>query len=153
MRSKASNKISEELLKSLFLQRLPAQVQQILAIANDKLDRLAEVADGIMTAASDTGTIRECVVQHGEMNVVVCEERSWAMSVIVCNEQYKLSLQFNLCLDGGASVIYVPEEFALIRLILPGIQSITSVLQNTYWCILIYAEAEVDFSNKVRILS
>ncbi|KAF8796809.1 Gag-Pol polyprotein like [Argiope bruennichi] len=35
MRNKAGNKFSEEVLKSLFLQRLPNHVQQILAITND----------------------------------------------------------------------------------------------------------------------
>ncbi|GBM02805.1 hypothetical protein AVEN_51992-1 [Araneus ventricosus] len=58
MRSKTENKISEELLKSLFLQRLPTHVQQIMAISNDKLDRLAEMADGIMAAATDSVAIR-----------------------------------------------------------------------------------------------
>ncbi|XP_055929748.1 uncharacterized protein LOC129960366 [Argiope bruennichi] len=48
MRNKAGNKISEEVLKFLFLQRLPTHVQQILTITNDKLERLAEMADAIM---------------------------------------------------------------------------------------------------------
>ncbi|GFU31430.1 uncharacterized protein NPIL_147101 [Nephila pilipes] len=46
MRGKAGNRIAEELLKSLFLQRLPTHVQQILAISNDQLEKLAEMADG-----------------------------------------------------------------------------------------------------------
>ncbi|GBM99651.1 hypothetical protein AVEN_257768-1 [Araneus ventricosus] len=54
MRSKAEIKISEELLKYLFLQTLSTHVLEILAISNDKLDRLSEMADGIMTAATDT---------------------------------------------------------------------------------------------------
>ncbi|GBN90889.1 hypothetical protein AVEN_32807-1 [Araneus ventricosus] len=58
MRSKAENKFSEELLKSLFLQRLPTHVRQILAISNDNLDRLAEMADGIMASATDTVAIQ-----------------------------------------------------------------------------------------------
>ncbi|XP_015920296.2 uncharacterized protein [Parasteatoda tepidariorum] len=48
LRNKAGARINDELLKSLFLQRLPANVQQILAISNDNLDKLAEIADGIM---------------------------------------------------------------------------------------------------------
>ncbi|GFT05430.1 uncharacterized protein NPIL_174711 [Nephila pilipes] len=54
MRSKAGNRMPKELLKSLFLQRLPTYVQQILAISNDRLEKLAEMADGIMAATSHT---------------------------------------------------------------------------------------------------
>ncbi|GFR30249.1 uncharacterized protein TNCT_265511 [Trichonephila clavata] len=45
MRSKAGSRISEEMLKSLFIQWLPTHVQQILVISNDQLD---EMADGVM---------------------------------------------------------------------------------------------------------
>ncbi|GBN02844.1 hypothetical protein AVEN_228248-1 [Araneus ventricosus] len=44
MRSKTGNRISEELLKYLFLQRLPTHMQKILAISNDNPDGLAEMA-------------------------------------------------------------------------------------------------------------
>ncbi|GFS43324.1 retrovirus-related Pol polyprotein from transposon 297 [Nephila pilipes] len=54
MRNKAVNRISEELLKTLFLQRLPIPVQQILAILNDQL---VEIADGIMVVAGYTSSI------------------------------------------------------------------------------------------------
>ncbi|GFW61771.1 hypothetical protein TNCV_5087841 [Trichonephila clavipes] len=47
--AQADSRISEELLKSLFLQCLPTHVQQILAISNDQLDKLAiKMADGII---------------------------------------------------------------------------------------------------------
>lgn len=62
MRSKAGEQVSDELLKTLFLQRLPQNVQQILAISGDKLDKLAEMADGIMAAAGPptyVQTVRE----------------------------------------------------------------------------------------------
>ena len=46
MKGKAGS-MAEDLLKTLFLQRLPPHVQQILAISNDNLQKLAEMADGI----------------------------------------------------------------------------------------------------------
>ncbi|GIY74596.1 uncharacterized protein CDAR_367961 [Caerostris darwini] len=49
MRSKAGARINDDLQKSLFLQRLPTNIQQILAISNDKL---AEMADDIMSTSS-----------------------------------------------------------------------------------------------------
>ncbi|GIY89437.1 uncharacterized protein CEXT_46821, partial [Caerostris extrusa] len=52
MRSKAGARINDDLLKSLFLQRLPTNAEQILAILNDNLDKLAEMADGIMSTSS-----------------------------------------------------------------------------------------------------
>ncbi|GBL82873.1 hypothetical protein AVEN_106390-1 [Araneus ventricosus] len=73
MRSKAENKISEELLKSLFLQRLPTHVQQILAISNDKLHRLAEMADGIMAAATDTVAIRAVTSEEANLQTTLME--------------------------------------------------------------------------------
>ncbi|GBL81563.1 hypothetical protein AVEN_14411-1 [Araneus ventricosus] len=73
MRSKAKNKISEELLKSLFLQRLPTHVQQILAISNDKLDRLAEMADGIMAAATDSVAIRAVTSEEANLQATLME--------------------------------------------------------------------------------
>ncbi|GIY38634.1 reverse transcriptase [Caerostris darwini] len=52
MQNKADARINDDLLKSLFLQILPTNVQQILAISNDNLDKLAEMADGIMSTSS-----------------------------------------------------------------------------------------------------
>ncbi|KAF8793534.1 hypothetical protein HNY73_005000 [Argiope bruennichi] len=72
MRNKAGNKFSEEVLKSLFLQRLPNHVQQILAITNDKLERLAEMADGIMAAATDTVSI-QAVSSEASMQATLME--------------------------------------------------------------------------------
>ncbi|GFS67367.1 retrovirus-related Pol polyprotein from transposon 297 [Nephila pilipes] len=57
MRSTAGNRMPEELLKSLFLQRLPTHLQQILAIFNDQLEKLAEMVDGIMAPAGHTSSI------------------------------------------------------------------------------------------------
>lgn len=64
MRSKAGSRISEDLLKSLFMQRLPTHVQQILTISNDNLDKLAEMADGIMAAAGGAPSIQ--VIDQGD---------------------------------------------------------------------------------------
>ncbi|GFT08038.1 retrovirus-related Pol polyprotein from transposon 297 [Nephila pilipes] len=57
MRSKTGNRMTEELLKSLFLQRLPTHVQQILAISNDQLEKLAEKTGGIMAVVGHTSSI------------------------------------------------------------------------------------------------
>ncbi|GBN68032.1 hypothetical protein AVEN_217857-1 [Araneus ventricosus] len=73
MRSKAENKISEELMKSLFLQRLPTHLHQILAISNDKLDRLAEMTDGIMPAATDTVAIRTVTLEEANLQTILME--------------------------------------------------------------------------------
>ncbi|XP_055928010.1 uncharacterized protein LOC129959213 [Argiope bruennichi] len=59
MRSKAGNRISDNSLKSLFLKRLPTNVQQILAISDDGVEKLAEMADGIMAAAYNTPSLKQ----------------------------------------------------------------------------------------------
>ncbi|XP_055928213.1 uncharacterized protein LOC129959416 [Argiope bruennichi] len=73
MRNKAGNKISEEILKSLFLQRLPTHVHKILAITNDKLERLAEMVDGIMAAATDTISIQAVSSEEAFMQATLME--------------------------------------------------------------------------------
>lgn len=47
MRSLAGSQISDDVLKTLFIQRLPINIQQILSISKDKLDDLAQIADKI----------------------------------------------------------------------------------------------------------
>lgn len=48
MRELAGNKGSEEFIRSLWLQRLPTNVQQILSISTDELVKLATMVDKIM---------------------------------------------------------------------------------------------------------
>lgn len=52
MRQLAGMKLSDELLKTLWLQRLPSQTQAILAVSEDGLDKLALMADKIGESAS-----------------------------------------------------------------------------------------------------
>ncbi|GFT38511.1 uncharacterized protein NPIL_125911 [Nephila pilipes] len=73
MRSKADSRISEELLKSLFKQRLPTHVQQILAISNDQLDKLAEMTDGIMTIAGPTSSIHVIDAENQDLKTMLME--------------------------------------------------------------------------------
>lgn len=47
MRSLAGSQISDDVLKTLFIQRLPINIQQILSISKDKLEDLAQIADKI----------------------------------------------------------------------------------------------------------
>lgn len=47
MKQLAGNILGEEILKTLWLQRLPTQVQAILSISNDPVDKLAVMADKI----------------------------------------------------------------------------------------------------------
>ncbi|GFT30200.1 putative gag-pol protein [Nephila pilipes] len=54
MKSLAGNSISDEIIKSLWLQRLPQQTQAILTISNDTLDKIAEMADKIIAVYSSS---------------------------------------------------------------------------------------------------
>ncbi|GFY63574.1 peptidase A2 domain-containing protein [Trichonephila inaurata madagascariensis] len=71
MRSKAGSRISEELLKSLFIQRLPTHAQQILAISNDQLVKLAEMADGIMAVAGSTSSIHVIDAKNQDLKTML----------------------------------------------------------------------------------
>ncbi|GFY62835.1 uncharacterized protein TNIN_159711 [Trichonephila inaurata madagascariensis] len=54
MKSLASSKISEELLKTLWYKRLPQQVQTILSVSLDTLANVAEMADKIISVYNPT---------------------------------------------------------------------------------------------------
>ncbi|GFY54875.1 uncharacterized protein TNIN_224131 [Trichonephila inaurata madagascariensis] len=73
MRSKSGSRISEELLKSLFIQRLLTHVQQILAISNDQLDKLAEMADGIIAVAGSTSSIHVIDIENQDLKTMLME--------------------------------------------------------------------------------
>lgn len=47
MRELASGKVSDDLLKTLWIQRLPATTKAILSVSDDKIDKLAIMADKI----------------------------------------------------------------------------------------------------------
>ncbi|XP_075163217.1 uncharacterized protein LOC142235848 [Haematobia irritans] len=51
MSSLAANKVSEEVLKSLWMQRLPKQTQVILSVSSESLNKLAQMADKIADTA------------------------------------------------------------------------------------------------------
>ncbi|GFY66758.1 uncharacterized protein TNIN_155281 [Trichonephila inaurata madagascariensis] len=54
MKSLAGSSISDELIKSLWPQRLPQQLQAILSISKDSLNNIAEMADTIIAVYSSS---------------------------------------------------------------------------------------------------
>lgn len=56
MQQLSGNQLSEDILKNLWLQRLPSQVQAILTTSTDSLSRLATMADKI-NEVNETNTI------------------------------------------------------------------------------------------------
>lgn len=56
MRHLANNAVSEDMLRTLWLQRLPTNMQQILSVCKDSLSNLAEIADKI-NEVSDCGAV------------------------------------------------------------------------------------------------
>ncbi|GFT31686.1 hypothetical protein NPIL_357781 [Nephila pilipes] len=57
--------------------RLPTHVQQILAISNDQLEKLAEMADGIMAAV---GHISSIDAENQDLKTMLMVFRSWPVS-------------------------------------------------------------------------
>ncbi|GBM89292.1 hypothetical protein AVEN_88460-1 [Araneus ventricosus] len=47
MRKLASEKVSEDVLKKIWMQRLPTSIQQILSVSNDNFDGLSLIADKV----------------------------------------------------------------------------------------------------------
>lgn len=54
MRNLAKDRVQESVLKALFLQRLPLNMQQILSVSQEGLDSLALIADKISETATDS---------------------------------------------------------------------------------------------------
>lgn len=57
MRNLAGKHISDDVLRTLWLQRLPANVQQILHVSSDSLDGLAKIADKVCEVSNPIAEI------------------------------------------------------------------------------------------------
>lgn len=57
MKQLSDNKVSDEILKMLWMQRLPVQIQQILSVSTDTLKGLADIADKISEVSSISATV------------------------------------------------------------------------------------------------
>lgn len=62
MRELAGTAISDEFLRTLFLQRLPSDMQSILSISSESLDNMAKMADKIADVRSDTVAGNLCAI-------------------------------------------------------------------------------------------
>lgn len=54
MRTLANDTVTDEFMRSLWMQRLPKSIKQIISASNDPLDTLAEMADRIWETADET---------------------------------------------------------------------------------------------------
>lgn len=73
MKSKAGSGIGDSLMKSLFLQRLPTHVQQILATSKDNIEQLAEMADGIMAVSTPTTSIHAVESDRNDLHATLMD--------------------------------------------------------------------------------
>ncbi|GFS60322.1 hypothetical protein NPIL_674811 [Nephila pilipes] len=64
---------SRDLVQSNGEPRFPTHVQQILAISNDQLDKLAEMADGIMAVAGPTSSIHVIDAEIQGLKIMLME--------------------------------------------------------------------------------
>lgn len=67
MRSLAGDKVSDEFLRTMFIQRLPSYVQPVLACSKDSLDNIANMADKIVDMNPSVGAI---TAQTGSPNLI-----------------------------------------------------------------------------------
>ncbi|GFY62637.1 hypothetical protein TNIN_117061 [Trichonephila inaurata madagascariensis] len=54
MKELSGGQLQDEFLKNLWLQRLPSQIQAVLSVSSETLDKLAEIADKVADAALPT---------------------------------------------------------------------------------------------------
>ncbi|XP_054709024.1 uncharacterized protein LOC129218727 [Uloborus diversus] len=72
MRNLADQKVSENFLKTLFLQRLPMDMRSILSVSNDDLNKLATMADKIWDLRSPNN-YNLASVSHTNVSMVTLE--------------------------------------------------------------------------------
>lgn len=65
MRSLAGNQVKDDFLKTIYLQRLPANLRTIVASSSDTLDNLAEMADRILDYSNSTSFV--CSTQSAHL--------------------------------------------------------------------------------------
>lgn len=80
MRDLACGKVSDELLKTLWIQRLPNTTKAILSVSDDKIDKLAMMADKIHDQSDASGMIN-AVSTKSDDRLSVLERQ---MQEIVC---------------------------------------------------------------------
>lgn len=72
MKNLAEGDIKDDVLKSLWLQRLPLTAQQILSISTDTLSNLAKIADKILEISPITPTVT-ALARPNELNSIEAE--------------------------------------------------------------------------------
>ena len=80
MRNLAGNKVTEDFLKTMFLDRLPAFVRQILSASDGSLAKIAEMADRIIETAP-AGQIAPINHNPVESSLHAIEERFKALEI------------------------------------------------------------------------
>ncbi|GBN84802.1 hypothetical protein AVEN_54283-1 [Araneus ventricosus] len=81
MRNLAAEKFSEDVFKTIWMQRLPTSIQQILSVSNDNLDGLSLIADKVNeishfdtvdnAVASDNSLIQSFIDEIAELRAEI----------------------------------------------------------------------------------
>ncbi|GBM27055.1 hypothetical protein AVEN_256973-1 [Araneus ventricosus] len=67
MRNSAAGNIVDDVLKSIWMQRLPTSIQQILSVSKDSLDGLAQIADKVNEVSSFRPEVNAVVSENSEL--------------------------------------------------------------------------------------
>ncbi|GBL99473.1 hypothetical protein AVEN_68764-1 [Araneus ventricosus] len=67
MRNLAAGNIVDDVLKSIWMQRLPTSIQQILSVSKDSLDDLAQIADKVNEVSSFRPEVNAVVPENSEI--------------------------------------------------------------------------------------
>lgn len=73
MRQLANDKVGEEFLKTLWIQRLPKETQAILSVSDGSLDKLAQMADKIIELAAPQVAETQKYSDHAKSNPMILD--------------------------------------------------------------------------------
>ncbi|GFU71871.1 uncharacterized protein TNCV_1628121 [Trichonephila clavipes] len=71
MRNLASSKLEDDLLQTLWLQRLPANLQQVLSVCKAPLDELAQIADKVHEVSGSDLTVARIETKSNQIELDV----------------------------------------------------------------------------------
>ncbi|GBM27056.1 hypothetical protein AVEN_256973-2 [Araneus ventricosus] len=88
MRNSAAGNIVDDVLKSIWMQRLPTSIQQILSVSKDSLDGLAQIADKVNEVSSFRPEVNAVVSENSELQSLREEVANLRLTLISNQSPY-----------------------------------------------------------------
>ncbi|XP_067137603.1 uncharacterized protein [Centruroides vittatus] len=138
MRELSAGKIAEEFLRNLWLQRLPKNIQTILAVSGDELDKLAILADKVaeLTEPTQLASINleaeNPLIKNLEMQILELITKVAELNVSrTARPRYRSREETDMTRIRGIALVHaLEEEASIVRDIVTTMISLDQLLGN-----------------------